>query len=200
MDKNFLITLTGKSGSGKSTIERMLVNNYGLKRAVSHTSREPRMAENNGIDYYFVGEEIMFRMYEEGKLAEFIGYNGNLYGVSIKELMDSQVIVIEPTGLKQVKEKMKDKKKIISIFLDISEEAMYDRMKYRGDLEANILERIEHDRHHFNVDVDEFDYVIKVDNLTPSQIYDLIIHILNNEGSKQLSMFDNEEGVENKNE
>ena len=168
MENDVLVTLTGRSGSGKSTIEKMLVNNCGYRRAVSHTSREPRMSEINGRDYYFVGKEIMLTMYAEGKLAEFIEYNDNLYAVSVDELMNSQVIVIEPSGLKQVKEKMKDKKKIVSFFLDVSEETMYDRMKTRGDQESNITKRIEHDRHHFNVDMNEFDYIIKVDDFTPS--------------------------------
>ena len=197
MENNILITLTGKSGSGKSTIEKMLVNNKGYKRAVSHTSREPRMNEFNGKDYYFVGKEIMLTMYAEGKLAEFIEYNDNLYGVSVDELMNSQVIVIEPTGLKQVKEKMKGKKEIISFFLNISEQTMYDRMKKRGDKESDILSRISHDRDHFNVNLSEFfDYVINVDNATPSQIFNSINDIIQNKD--QLTIFDLLE--DNKNE
>lgn len=196
MNNDILITLTGRSGSGKSTIEKMLVNNKGYRRAVSHTSREPRMSETNGKDYYFVGKEIMLTMYAEGKLAEFIEYNDNLYGVSVDELINSQVIVIEPTGLKQVKEKMKGKKKIISFFLNISEQTMYDRMKRRGDQEFNILSRISHDREHFNVDMSDFDYIINVDNFTPSQIFDAINDII--QSKDQLTIFDLLE--DNKNE
>ena len=196
MNKDILITLTGKSGSGKSTIEKMFVNNCNFKRAISHTSREPRMNEVNGKDYYFVGKEIMLTMYAEGKLAEFIDYNNNLYGVSVDELMNSQVIVIEPTGLNQVKEKMKGKKKIITFFLDISDQTMYDRMKKRGDAESDILKRIEHDREHFNVDLDIFDYIIRVDNLTPSKVFNAIIDIINTHD--QLTIYDLLE--DNKNE
>ena len=197
MNKDILVTLTGRSGSGKSTIEKMLVNNCGYRRAVSHASREPRMAETNGVDYYFVGKDIMLRMYSEGKLAEFIEYNGNLYGVSIDELMKSQVIAIEPVGLKQVKEKMKGKKTIVSFFLDISEEEAYNRMKSRGDKESNIKARIENDRKHFNVNKDDFDYVIKVDNLTPSQILEAITDIITHNIGEQVSLFDK---GDNKNE
>lgn len=195
-NNDILITITGRSGSGKSTIEKMLVNNCGYRRAISHTSREPRMNEANGKDYYFVGKEIMLTMYAEGKLAEFIEYNGNLYGVSVDELMNSQVIVIEPTGLKQVKEKMKDKKKIVSFFLDVSEQTMYNRMKKRGDQESNILNRIQNDKDHFNVDMEDFDYIIKVDNATPSQIFDSIKDII--QSKDQLTIFDLLE--DNKNE
>lgn len=192
MDNNILITLTGKSGSGKSTIEKMLVNNHNFKRAVSHTSRPMRLNEQAGVDYYYISKEIMMSMYNQGKLAEFIEYNDNLYGVSVDELMNSQVIVIEPTGLKQVKEKMKDKKKIISFFLEISDQTMYDRMKKRGDEEYNIIKRISNDREHFNVDMNEFDYVINVDNLKPSQIINMIIDIISNHD--QINIFDIIEG------
>jgi guanylate kinase len=178
MNKNILITLTGKSGSGKSTIEKMLVNNCGLKQAVSHTSRPIRINEQEGENYYYVTKDVMLEMYDKGELAEFIEYNGNLYGVSVNELINSQVIVIEPSGLKQVKEKMKDKKKVVSFFLDVSEDTMRKRMNKRGDSEDNINARIEHDRHHFNVEMKDFDYVIKVDNFAPSQILDIINTII----------------------
>ena len=199
MNKDILITLTGKSGSGKSTIEKLLVNNKGYRRAVSHTSRPMRINEQAGRDYYYTSKEIMMSMFDQGKLAEFIEYNGNLYGVSVDELINSQIIVIEPTGLKQVKEKMKDKKKVVSFFLNISEETMFDRMKKRGDQESNILGRIEHDRHHFNVDMTDFDYIIDVDEFTPSQIVSIINDILTSNYG-QMSIFDITEGDVNKNE
>lgn len=178
MEHNILITLTGPSGSGKSTIEKMLVRNHKFKRAISHTSREPRMNETNGVDYYYVGYDIMVRMFNEGKLAEFIEYNGNLYGVSIKELMDSQVIVIEPHGLHQVKEKMNGYKTIISFYLEVSPKEMEKRMRNRGDTEEAIQKRLKNDSKHFSIENGLYDYVINTDNYTPSEVATIIDDIL----------------------
>lgn len=178
MEHNILITLTGPSGSGKSTIEKMLVRNHKFKRAISHTSREPRMNETNGVDYYYVGYDIMVRMFNEGKLAEFIEYNGNLYGVSIKELMESQVIVIEPHGLHQVKEKMNGYKTIISFYLEVSPKEMEKRMRNRGDTEEAIQKRLKNDSKHFSIENGLYDYVINTDNYTPSEIATIIDDIL----------------------
>lgn len=178
MEHNILITLTGPSGSGKSTIEKMLVRNHKFKRAISHTSREPRMNETNGVDYYYVGHDIMVRMFNEGKLAEFIEYNGNLYGVSIKELMESQVIVIEPHGLHQVKEKMNGYKTIISFYLEVSPKEMEKRMRNRGDTEEAIQKRLKNDSKHFSIENGLYDYVINTDNYTPSEIATIIDDIL----------------------
>lgn len=178
MEHNILITLTGPSGSGKSTIEKMLVRNHKFKRAISHTSREPRMNETNGVDYYYVGYDIMVRMFNEGKLAEFIEYNGNLYGVSIKELMESQVIVIEPHGLHQVKEKMNGYKTIISFYLEVSPKEMEKRMRNRGDTEEAIQKRLKNDSKHFSIENGLYDYVINTDNYTPSEVATIIDDIL----------------------
>lgn len=180
-ENNILITLTGPSGSGKSTIERMLVDKYGIKRAISHTSREPRMSEQNGVDYYFVGKEILMTMFNEGKLAEFIEYNGNLYGVSVDEILKSQVIVIEPHGLKQVKEKMKDKKHIISVYLNIDEDTMKQRMKQRGESLEKIELRIKNDKEHFsNINYNDYDVVIHTMGTKPLVIVNAIFDICKN--------------------
>lgn len=49
-----MIALLGESASGKSTIEKELINKYGLKKIVSYTTRQPRVGEEDGVDYHFV--------------------------------------------------------------------------------------------------------------------------------------------------
>lgn len=189
-NKDFLITLTGASGSGKSTIERMLVNQHGLKRAISHTTRKMRINEQPGVDYYFIDKSIMKKLLSEGKLAECIEYNENMYGVTIDELMKSEILVVEPLGLLEVKDRMKDKKTIISIFLEVSPEIARERMINRGDQKSNVDARIEKDSKHFNIDAmpdkgSRFDYFVNTNNLKPSQVAETIVDILLNHNSKK---------------
>ena len=162
MDKNkTIITLTGPSGSGKSTIEKILCNKYGLNKAISHTTRDMRLGEVHGIDYYFVTKEIFNIMEKEGKMAESIEYNGNNYGVCINELMNSQVIVCEPHGVLQIKNHMKDTDvNIVSIYINISKEDQKYRMTIRGDDYINIVKRIYKDSKLFKPDPELYDHII----------------------------------------
>lgn len=48
------LALIGPTGIGKNTVARELVESDGrFKKVISHTTREPRMGEVEGIDYYF---------------------------------------------------------------------------------------------------------------------------------------------------
>ena len=158
----YLITLTGPSGCGKSTIEKILTNKYGLRRAVSHTTRQARMNEIPGKDYYFVTPEILQMMYNEGKLAEFTSYNNNLYGVSIEELKNSDVLVVEPHGLNQIKKTFENSPdlKIISIYINISPDEQILRMRKRKDNEDEIMRRVENDKEWFKPDINMYDIII----------------------------------------
>lgn len=55
------IVLSGPSGVGKSTILKRLMadfpNSFGF--SVSHTSRNPREGEKNGVDYHFSDKETV---------------------------------------------------------------------------------------------------------------------------------------------
>ncbi len=58
-----LIVISGPSGAGKGTVCSALLEKNDFWISVSATTRSPRNAEINGIDYYFISKE------------EFIGKN-----------------------------------------------------------------------------------------------------------------------------
>ena len=58
-----MIILVGKSGSGKSSIENILVNNYSMNKAISYTSRSMRDKEQEGFDYFFRTREEILNLY-----------------------------------------------------------------------------------------------------------------------------------------
>lgn len=47
--------------------------------SVSHTTRNPRPGEQDGVHYYFVTREEMTRAIEKGEFIEHATYSGNLY-------------------------------------------------------------------------------------------------------------------------
>ena len=48
-----LVVLAGQTASGKDSIARSLISDYGYKRVVSHTTRPMRVDEKEGVDYYY---------------------------------------------------------------------------------------------------------------------------------------------------
>ena len=105
-----ILTLTGPSGSGKTTILNELCSEYPFKAVVTHTTRDPRRGEVNGVNYHFVTKEVFAKLWEDGHLIESVEFNGNSYGVSFGEIekiskQDGKipVLIVEPGGLRQIK-------------------------------------------------------------------------------------------------
>ncbi|KAJ2961644.1 hypothetical protein NQZ79_g3195 [Umbelopsis isabellina] len=85
-----IFVLSGPSGSGKSTLLKKLFAEYPdtFGFSISHTTRQPRQGEENGIDYHFVSKDLMTKEVEEGKFIESATFSGNMYGTSIKAVQD----------------------------------------------------------------------------------------------------------------
>jgi guanylate kinase len=105
-----LLTLTGPSCSGKTTLLNELVANHGFKALVSCTTRPPRKGEEYGKDYYFLPVKIFDLVEKDNGFMETVTFNGYRYGLSFKELKDASdsgknpVVIVEPNGLKQIAE------------------------------------------------------------------------------------------------
>jgi len=141
-----MIALIGKSGSGKTTIEKLLVEK-GYKKAVSLTSRDMRVGEVEGLDYYYKSKEEMERIRSKGEIAEWIEFLGNVYALTKEECIGSDVVVVEPKGLVQLK--AIEELDITAVYLNCTEEERIVRMRGRGDKEEKVQERVINDRVHF---------------------------------------------------
>lgn len=107
MKKPFIVTITGPSCAGKTTLERKL-REVGFAAVVSTTTRDQRFGEVDGETYYFVNRTRFNAMQEAGELVESIEFGGNLYGVSAVEIQRIAamnrpiVVVVEPNGRDQI--------------------------------------------------------------------------------------------------
>ena len=76
-EKGQLIVLSGPSGVGKSTvIAELLSQRDNIYFSVSYTTRQPRVGEQDGVNYNFVDR------------AEYAEYVSNYYGTSLKAIQD----------------------------------------------------------------------------------------------------------------
>lgn len=66
----------GKSSSGKDTIyKHLLAKHSGFHTIVPYTTRPLREGEQDGVEYYFVDEELLSEMRSEGRIIEERSYN-----------------------------------------------------------------------------------------------------------------------------
>lgn len=71
MNKIKIIALFGKSGAGKNTIQKiMLEQNNNYHKIISCTTRPPRDYEKDGVDYYFINEKEFADKVINGSMLE----------------------------------------------------------------------------------------------------------------------------------
>mgnify|MGYP002631477305 CR=1 FL=1 len=79
-----LVVLVGPAGAGKTTLAHRLIDAaVGLRVfSVSHTTRQKREAEVDGVDYNFVSRVEFEHMIDAAAFVEWAEVHGNLYGTS----------------------------------------------------------------------------------------------------------------------
>jgi guanylate kinase len=76
-----LLILSAPSGTGKTTLARRLVAaTPGAIFSVSYTTRAPRGAETDGVDYHFVDDAEFDRMIAAREFVEWAPVHGHRYG------------------------------------------------------------------------------------------------------------------------
>ncbi|MBQ7244035.1 MAG: AAA family ATPase [Bacilli bacterium] len=154
-----MILLVGASASGKTEIARFLSYRYGMKKAVTHTTRPIRPSETPDVDYHFVSKEEFLRLKKQDAFVETTEYNGNYYGCSKAECADDKCIILDPSGVHSFR--ALNDANIIVFYLRASEDLRMRRMLGRGDGEEMATKRIENDRKAFTDELLPLvDYVI----------------------------------------
>ena len=153
-----MLVLVGESASGKSSIEKYLVENYGYSKIVSYTTRQPREGEVDGVDYHFISDEEFYNLKEQGFFAESACYNHWRYGIAKEDCTNNKVAVLTPHGLRQIK-KIKDID-VISFYIKVPRRDRLIRILQRGDSIEESYRRNVSDVGQFDGIEDEVDFVI----------------------------------------
>lgn len=153
----YLYCLIGKSGVGKTTIATALYHEFGLKSIDSYTTRPPR--SENEIGHIFLTNEEFEKIKPE--LVAYTFFDENHYGVTLNQIEESDIYVVDWDGFEYLKNNYKGEKIIKSIFLNAKNDVLLKRMlKRKNDpLEAQI--RINHDKIKFAKIRKKCDYCIE---------------------------------------
>lgn len=80
MSGGLLVVVSGPSGVGKTTVVERLLERSDFERAVTATTREPRGAEVDGVDYEFLTRDEFEARVDDGGFLEHATVHGNRYG------------------------------------------------------------------------------------------------------------------------
>ena len=186
-----MIVLSSPSGAGKTTLVKMLskIDNYEI--SISHTTRQPRLNEENNKDYYFVNEDEFKRLINNQEFLEYAKVFNNFYGTTRTPIIDrlnkgkNVLFDIDWQGAEQIKNKKLDYKLLTFFILPPSKKILYERLSNRDMKDKLIVEermkQFERDVLHWI----NYDYVVINENLDEcySKIHNLIHAEINN-GSK----------------
>ncbi len=152
-----LIIVSGPAGSGKNTVcERLMENFPSVGRIVTSTSRAPRGAEQNGVDYNFFSRQEFEDLISKNAFYEYALVHGNYYG-TLKRTLDEGfksgkdlVLIIDVQGAhtwtgRIASENPDLKERMVSVFImPPSIDELKKRLHTRGtEDEAQIARRME---------------------------------------------------------
>jgi guanylate kinase len=190
-----MIVLSSPSGAGKTTLVKMLSKIDSYEISISHTTRQPRLNEENNKDYYFVNEEEFKRLINNQEFLEYAKVFNNFYGTTRTPVIDklnkgkNVLFDIDWQGADQIKNKKLDYKLITFFILPPSKEVLFERLSNR-DMKDKLIadERMKQ----FGRDVlhwINYDYVVINDDLKNcfSKITNLINAVISN-GSKDYDL------------
>lgn len=161
-----MIVLVGESASGKSSIEKYLVDWYEYKKIISYTTRSPRPNEVDGLDYHFITVEQFKKLQEENFFAETAVYNNWYYGTAKEDCTDDKIAVLTPHGLRQVSKI--DGINVKSFYINVPRRDRLIKILQRGDNIEEAYRRSLSDVGQFDGIGDEVDYIIYNDGYKKS--------------------------------
>lgn len=147
--KKHVYVICGAAGSGKTTVASYLREHFKMHRVITHTTREPRPSEHDGVDYHFESNASMAKLH----LLESVTYDQAQYGSSLEGLEEGwqqgqdDVIVLDTKGAITYHQKLGSQ--VTVIFLTVSKlSVLAKRMGKRGDMKSAIASRLRSPEYH----------------------------------------------------
>ncbi len=175
MSRGCLLVISAPSGAGKTTLlKRILADTPGIGFSVSHTTRQPRPGEREGVEYHFVDQEEFLRLREAGDFLEWAEVHGNFYGTSRSAVQkalergEDILLDIDVQGARQ----LRDAGEVPGVFIFIappSARALEQRLKDRNTDDPGVIAlRLENARQEMK-EADWYDYLVVNDILEEAE-------------------------------
>jgi guanylate kinase len=172
-----LVLLSAPSGGGKTTLcQHLLAARSDMTRAVTCTTREPRVGEKDGVDYHFLDAGSFLKQVQAGNFLEHATVFGNSYGTRKSEVLNKLrqgkdvLLSIDVQGAATIRARAEEegelKRSLITVFLTPpSITILEQRLKKRGtDSLATIQKRLSVARQEIS-QWKNFDYLIISDTI-----------------------------------
>ncbi|WP_151942847.1 guanylate kinase [Aliarcobacter butzleri] len=198
--KGAILIISGPSGCGKSTLLKEVYKNISdYYFSISTTTREPRIGEVNGVDYFFVSKKEFEEDIKNGNFLEYAKVHDNYYGTSLKPIIqalnEGKLVIfdIDVQGHHLVRKKMNDS--VTSVFITTpSLKVLEERLNNRNSDSLEVIEkRVKNAKKEIEF-FDEYDYFIVNDNLESAS--NELVSIANIARAKA-KLFDKEKIVSN---
>lgn len=157
--------IQGLTSSGKTTITERVSKELNIPVLISHTTRPIREGiEENGKTYHFVDNDF----FNENEFLEQRHYNTEYgvwkYGLHISELQNKpySLFIVDRQGYEELQDKLGEDK-LVSIFIEVSEEELKRRNKLRGDCPKEFSRRLKSDIEEFKGHIS--DHIVYNNNL-----------------------------------
>lgn len=146
MATGILFIISAPSGAGKtSLVSELLERMDNIKASISHTTRDRRPGEEDGVNYHFVSKQAFVDMLEQNAFLEHAEVFGNYYGTSqqwVKETLaagEDVILEIDWQGAAQVRQLFDDSTSIF--ILPPSKQALRERLDNRGQDDSAVIEK-----------------------------------------------------------
>jgi guanylate kinase len=167
-----LLVLSAPSGAGKTTLARLFIAAHPEAAfSISATTRAPRGAERDGVDYHFVSPHRFAELVESGAFAEWAEVHGQRYGTlraTVGEALGAgriAVFDIDVQGGNAIKRAWP--RDAVTVFvLPPTLEELERRLRARStDSEASIAKRLAAAREEISRGMATYDYALVNDDL-----------------------------------
>ena len=186
-----LFIVSGPSGSGKSTVVEYLMEEVpSTLFSISHTTRAPRRAEEDGRDYFFVSPEEFEAMKVDNQFLESNHHFGHWYGTHLSNLDRAAgagtdlLLDIDIEGARQIKVRIPEA--VAILFIPPSREELERRLRKRGqDSDEVVLRRLERAREEI-ARYAVYDYLVVNDKLeeAKAQVQAILCSVRANSGDQ----------------
>lgn len=131
LSKPLKFLFIGRTASGKSSIAKAVCEKMGLTQVVSYTTRPMRKSEKNGTDHIFISDEEV-KQYEND-IAAYTEIDGYKYFTTYDVIDKSDIYVIDPIGVDNLKIKCGDRYEFVEIYIRTPQDLSETRARLRGD-------------------------------------------------------------------